>query len=226
MNKMKVLSLRDLAIAHFPKAREKRAEAIRFHGSTFADDGLLSAYLFGNAEATAVEKQAIELLQLTFMHPNARPMFPLKMDAEFIASEARTVKDAIEIQPQIEAAMLNSARLLCELTGDALPPWVDGTMDQVQTPPVVATSEPLIMKKAALIAKLKSEGFAEPESAFRHSEINGLRRAAKTDEHGYWYVNETISWFEQNQPRANQQKDIPNSSGMIDQLRVMTHKIK
>lgn len=88
-------------------------------------------------------------------------------------------------------------------------------------------SEPGIMKKAALIAKLEAEGFASIESAFRHSEINGLRLAAKTEKHGYWHVNEAISWFEQNQPRENPQKNIEIPAlGTFNQLRVTTHKAK
>lgn len=154
MEKRKIESLRDLAIAHFPKAREKRAQAIRLHGDRFADSGLQNAYSFGNPEATAVEKQAIELLKLTFMHPNARPEHPFTWDtvedAECIAAEARVMEGWCELLPQLEAEMLDAARLLCVLTGAAQPPWVDAAdapaakvvAKTVTTPaPVVTTNK-------------------------------------------------------------------------------------
>lgn len=130
MEKRKIESLRDLAIAHFPKARAKRAQAIRYNGNRFADCGLQSAYSWGeDGEATAIEKQASELLQLTFMHPDALPVDPhtwdAAKDAETIAIKSHTLEMALEMQPQLEAAMLSAARLLCELAGVALPPWVD-----------------------------------------------------------------------------------------------------
>jgi len=130
MEKRKIESLRDLAIAHYPKAHAKRAQAIRHNGNRFADSGLQSAYFLGDdPEATAIEKQASELLQLTFMHPDALPLDPHTWDtvedAETIAIKSHTLELAVENQPQIEAEMLNAARLLCELAGVALPPWVD-----------------------------------------------------------------------------------------------------
>lgn len=132
MEKLKVLSLRDLAIKHSPKARESRKAAAKY-GKIWADMGLQSACLFGadsaKYDATAVEKAALELLQLTFLHPEAWPDDPHVLDdvkdAETIAIKAHSLGKAVEVQPQIETAMLDAARLLCELTGDALPPWVD-----------------------------------------------------------------------------------------------------
>lgn len=125
MIKREIESLRDLAVAHLPKAREQRALAIRLYGAGFADSALQSAYLFGNPEATAIEKQAIELLQLTFIHPDARPIQPYPLDAEQIAAEERSMAEWNGILPQLETAILDNAILLCRLTGDALPPWVD-----------------------------------------------------------------------------------------------------
>lgn len=133
MDKRKIESLRDLAIAHFPAAQKKRSDAIRWRGNRFADSGLQDAYLFRKAEWTAVEKQARDLLELTFNHPDALAEYPYNLDAvedaEHIASDARGLEAAIELQPKIEAAMLDAARLLCELTGAALPPWVNPAPD-------------------------------------------------------------------------------------------------
>lgn len=124
MEKRKIEALRDLAIAHFPKASKQRADAIKYRGSMWADSGLMSALMFEDYAATAVEKQARELLQLTFMHPDARPFQPLDWDGAE-ADEARMVEQVREVQPQLEASMLDAARLLCELAGGALPKWVD-----------------------------------------------------------------------------------------------------
>jgi hypothetical protein len=138
MEELKILSLRDLAIAHYPKARKQRADAVKYQGSVWADSGLMSALVFVDYDATAIEKAAHELLQLTVMHPDAQPLDPHTWDAvenaEIIASKARMLEQAVEMRPQIEAAMLDAARLLCELAGVALPPWVD--------PAPVATSAP------------------------------------------------------------------------------------
>lgn len=92
---------------------------------------------------------------------------------------------------------------------------------------VIGNSELCIMKKAALIAKLEAEGFLETDKAFRHSDVNGLREAAKADKHGYWFVNKTLAWFEQKYSRTKQSKveQIPPSAG-IEQLRARTHIIK
>ena len=129
MNTLKILSLRDLAIAHYPKAQKMRADAMKFQGGVWADSGLTCALTREAYDATAVEKAAHELLQLTVMHPDAQPIDPFPWDAvedaEIFASKARRLEQYVEMQPQIEAAMLDAARLLCELAGVALPPWVD-----------------------------------------------------------------------------------------------------
>lgn len=129
MEKRKIEALRDLAIAHYPKASKQRADAMKYQGGMWADSGLTSALLFEDYAATAVEKQAHELLQLTFMHPNAQPVDPVVWDAvedaRIIAEKAHMLERAVEMQPQIEAAILDAARLLCELAGVALPGWVD-----------------------------------------------------------------------------------------------------
>ena len=129
MDTLKILSLRDLAIAHYPKAQKMRADAMKYQGGVWADYGLTLALTLENYDATAVEKAAHELLQLTVMHPDARAIDPFPWDAvkdaETIATKAHTLEMAVEMQSQIETLMLDAARLLCELTGVALPPWVD-----------------------------------------------------------------------------------------------------
>lgn len=103
------------------------------------------------------------------------------------------------------------------------PPWAP----QANQAQILAPEEPRTMKKAALIAKLEAEGFSAAESAFRHSEVNGLRHVAKAEKFGYWRENETIAWFEQNQPRSNQQNGIQAPMlGGYSQLQTTTHKAK
>ena len=125
MHKLKVLNLRDLAIKYYPKAYRMRANFLKYNG----DSGLMHAAIFEDQDATAIEKAACELLRLTFMHPEALLNDPhvwdAVKDAETIATKAHTLEMAVEMQSQIETLMLDAARLLCELTGVALPPWVD-----------------------------------------------------------------------------------------------------
>lgn len=124
MEKRKIEALRDLAIAHYPKASKQRADAMKYQGGMWADCGLTSALIFEDYAATAVEKQARELLQLTFMHPDARPLQPLNWDGAE-DGEKRMLEQGREWQPQIEVALLDAARLLCELADVALPRWID-----------------------------------------------------------------------------------------------------
>lgn len=89
-----------------------------------------------DGESTAVERLAAELLQLTNMHPDTRWQLPFNLDpiedAELIESDKRAMEDALEVQPQIEAAMMDAAKLLCDLTGEPLPPWMNGNTTLVK----------------------------------------------------------------------------------------------
>lgn len=137
VEKREIESLRDLAIDHYPKARKQRAEAIQYGGRQFADVALRNASHFDDPEATAIEKQARELLFMTFLHPSAPLIEPFDFDdAESIARRTEMREMCIEMQPQVEAAMLEAARLLCRLAGVALPPWM------VETPILAAKAEP------------------------------------------------------------------------------------
>ncbi len=148
MEKRKIESLRDLAIAHYPKAREQRAHAMKYQGGVWADSALNGATMFEDYAATAIEKQARELLQLTFMHPDAQPLDPhtwdAETDAETIAIKANTLETAVEMRPQIEAAMLDAARLLCELSGATLPPWVDPAPVATRAPAAKVEATPMV----------------------------------------------------------------------------------
>lgn len=121
-------SLRDLAIKHNPDAAEMRRRYVK-SGLHYADAGLQAAATSFNPTWTAIEKQAAELLILTFSHHAALPMLPIELNpvehADFIAELEQSKKDAVEAAPKIEAGMLEAARLLCELTGDQLPPWAN-----------------------------------------------------------------------------------------------------
>lgn len=199
MDKRKVESLRDLAIAHFPKAREKRAQAIRFHGDRFADSGLQQAYLFGNPEATAIEKQAIELLKLTFMHPNAQPMEPHNwdpvIDAKYIANNALTLELATENQPYIEAEMLDAARLLCELTGAALPPWVDAA-PAPQAGAALPAKRTNYLTPAIQLAQSKCDGTDKFNAPAVFAKLGDMARAKSTPFIGV--SDEGLKWLDSN----------------------------
>lgn len=131
LHEKKILSLRDLAISHLPRVQKNRAVSSRLYGKAFIDSASTGATQMTSnyAESTTVEKLAAELLDLTYMHPDTQAQYPFKRDpiedAEAIEADMRLMEGVLEVQPQIEAAMLEAAILLCELTGAPLPPWME-----------------------------------------------------------------------------------------------------
>lgn len=177
MEKLKIEALRDLAIAHYPKASRMRANAVQYQGSIWADSGLMQAlhFNFENYTATAVEKAAHELLQLTFMHPDAQSVDPVVWDAVedagTIAEKAHMLERAVEMQPQIEAALLDAARLLCELADVTLPGWVDAA--GVQPAPI-----------AKVGTNKKKWGDAELRALWDESILPGVTHTSLATKHG------------------------------------------
>jgi hypothetical protein len=222
LHEKKILSLRDLAISHLPRVQENRAVSSRLYGRAFIDSASINATQLTNlyAESTTVEKLAAELLDLTYMHPDTQAQYPFELnlteDAERIEQDKLAIEKSIELQPQIEAAILETARLLCELTGSLLPPWMDEaaapanaakldadkeTSDAEPKQSEQQGDEPLTMKRVALIALLENEGFKEVEKVFKSAAENGLSVAAKHNEFGYWYVKKVRTFFTQKRAR-------------------------
>jgi len=219
LHEKKILNLRDLAISHLPRVQKNRAVSSRLYGKAFIDSASRGATQMTSnyAESTAVEKLAAELLDLTYMHPDTQAQYPFKRDpieyAEAIEEDMRLMEGALELQPQIEAAMLEAAKLLCELTGAPLPPWMDEAAAPVTAAKLDAgkeTSEgepqgdePLTMKRAALVAMLENEGFNNVAMVFKNAVVNGLRAKAGHKNFGYWYVKKARTFF--TQKRAKQE---------------------
>ena len=92
--------------------------------------------------------------------------------------------------------------------------------------------EPLIMKKAALVAMLENEGFKDVKNVFRHAAENGLSKAAKHENHGYWCVAKARAWFTQNRPKQVSAATPDTSSATAktnpweDTGRITTHRCK
>ncbi len=164
LHEKKILSLRELAISHLPIAQRNITSTLKYLGPNFLDSDTSSSanFTMQNPRATVVEKLAAELITLTFMHLDTWPEYPHKRDpadaedAEAIKDNIRSMETARELQPQIEAAMLEAARLLCELTGAPLPPWM--TAD---TEPPAGTAKPLQRTTAqdlAILTAIKQAG--------------------------------------------------------------------
>jgi hypothetical protein len=147
LHKDKILSLRDLALEHLPKVREQR-DLMSKHGRLLALQVVAGGPLktFYNPASTAIEKRAAALLDLVHQHPDTTTegLYPAECEMG-AALQAVLLSDARKMQPAIEAAMLEDARLLCRIAGKPVPVWMAGS--ELQPAPVVtASNEPAIPK--------------------------------------------------------------------------------
>ena len=126
LHKDKILNLRDLALDHLPKVRAER-DRMTAHGSIAALSAVAIAPLktSHDVSSTAIEKRAAVLLHLVHQHPDTSTewLIPSVDDSEKELEEV-LMKDALRNQPMTEANMLENAKLLCELSGAPLPPWM------------------------------------------------------------------------------------------------------
>ena len=128
LSKDKVLSLRDLALAHLPKVRAER-DRMKAHSrfaalKVVAIAPIKTSY---DASSTAIENRAAVLLNLVHQHPDAsiERLYNSEGGSENVLDPTDVLmKDALRNQPMTEACLLETAKLLCELSGAPLPPWM------------------------------------------------------------------------------------------------------
>lgn len=125
-----ILSLRDLALGHLPKLRDLREKNAKF-GPFAAEQTLDSGWgrVWLSPLATAVERQAAQVLAQIYMHPETALVnhwqWGKGMDQEDIDNAGQTLALMREQQSQTEARLLDEARKLCMLSGAPLPPWLN-----------------------------------------------------------------------------------------------------
>ena len=148
----KILSLRDLALDHLPKVRAKR-DRMKAHGSIAALSAVAIAPLKTSHDvaSTTIEKQAAVLLHWVHQHPDTSTEWLIpSVDNSEKELEEILMKDALRNQPMTEVNMLESAKLLCELSGAPLPPWMTITpAAKVVAVPVVSPSGNTVEEQAA-----------------------------------------------------------------------------
>jgi hypothetical protein len=145
--------------------------------------------------ATAVERQAATLLMQTYLHPDtsllAHWAYRKLMDPEEIKAADLALASARERQSEIDADLLNEARLLCELSGTPLLPWM--------TP--AAQAVPDVESKASATAAQWNDD-RKRELLTEHEKLKRARHPAPTKtlakQHG---VSETIIRKRLNQAR-------------------------
>lgn len=186
LHKDKILSLRDLALEHLPKVREQR-DLMSKHGRTVALQAVAGGPLktFYNPASTAIEKRAAALLNLVHKHPDTTTegLYPADDDMG-AALEAILLDDARKIQPEIEAAMLEDARLLCELSGSPLPPWMVGS--EQQAAPATDTEKPapvetVEQRRARYLAWFTEEQRISPRGALQRVYEREAKQNPKAD---------------------------------------------
>jgi hypothetical protein len=122
-----------------------------------------------------------------------------------------TLEDAARYAEQkkalTEAALLQTAQLLCEFSGVSLPPWMNTHKEQSAPEQSRATPEAVVavdasdapttqsnfMKKVALIAELEYE-WPSIVTDMHEASRNKLKVAAHTGRHGEWYRDKARAW--------------------------------
>ena len=200
LTKDKVLSLRDLALDHMPKSRELRDNVRRVSGNSTqalrviagAPDATLC-----DVAATAIERRAAVLLNLVQQHPDALVELlnePAPCNDDFPGQlEQILANDARVKQSQTESLMLETARMLCELSGASLPPWMMPIKCAAPSGWPENDGQGEIRRRGTFVAEVTSF-WPTIEQDLSDSGRNGLHDVAKHQDHGFWKVEPAIKW--------------------------------
>ena len=205
LDEIKVNSLRDLALGHLPKTVALREKLyLEHHDSRAALQVVATAptLLINSPLSTTVEKLAGRLLHLVGEHPDTHTESLIDRTVGDKAFGI-TLKDAIRYAEQkrapIEAALIETAHSLCEMSGATLPPWMNSHKEQsppeqspgLLLPLTIENASDAIAKQSntmkldALIAELEFE-WPLIKAHIKEASRNGLKDAAHTGKSGYW----------------------------------------